>query len=157
MPSLLRSQARGDESVGIESVKDCQFCPRTSVDAKKANKRSIDLNMVFNLNKVNLGNYHLKPLFLQPHSGEIGSVAQLYSALDFGSSGWGLESLRGHKRKTQHESAGFFVFKAFKIHFDKRLKSKKTKIAQQFWVCACDEQILGNTRQRNPFLVQNLF
>jgi hypothetical protein len=64
---------------------------------------------------------------------------------------------RGHKRKTQHESAGFFVFKAFKIHFDKRLKSKKTKIAQQFWVCACDEQILGNTRQRNPFLVQNLF
>ena len=26
-----------------------------------------------------------------------GSVAQLYSALDFGSSGWGLESLRGHK------------------------------------------------------------
>lgn len=25
-----------------------------------------------------------------------GSVAQLYRALDFGSSGWGLESLRGH-------------------------------------------------------------
>ena len=28
-----------------------------------------------------------------------GSVAQLYSASDFGSEGWGLESLRGHKRK----------------------------------------------------------
>ena len=27
-----------------------------------------------------------------------GSVAQLYSALDFGSSGWGLESLQGHKK-----------------------------------------------------------
>ena len=26
-----------------------------------------------------------------------GSVAQLYSASDFGSEGWGLESLRGHK------------------------------------------------------------
>ncbi len=38
----------------------------------------------------------MKPLFLQPHLGENGSVAQLYSALDFGSSGWGLESLRGH-------------------------------------------------------------
>ncbi len=69
----------------------------------------------------------MKPLFLQPHLGEIGSVAQLYSALDFGSSGWGLESLRGHKRKTQHESAGFFVFKAFKTCFDKRLKIKGRK------------------------------
>ena len=28
---------------------------------------------------------------------ENGSVAQLYSASDFGSEGWGLESLRGHK------------------------------------------------------------
>lgn len=28
-----------------------------------------------------------------------GSVAQLYSASDFGSEGWGLESLRGHKKK----------------------------------------------------------
>jgi hypothetical protein len=67
MPSLLRSQARGDESVGIESVKDCQFCPKTKVVADKTNKRSIDLNMVFNLNKVNLGNYRMKLLFLQPH------------------------------------------------------------------------------------------
>ena len=107
MPSLLRSQARGDESVGIESVKDCQFCPITSVDAKKANRSSIDLNMVFNLNKVNLGNYHLKPLILHPHFGEIGSVAQLYSALDFGSSGWGLESLRGHKQKPSTKVLGF--------------------------------------------------
>lgn len=28
-----------------------------------------------------------------------GSVAQLYRALDFGSSGWGLESLRGHTKR----------------------------------------------------------
>lgn len=28
-----------------------------------------------------------------------GSVAQLYSASDFGSEGWGLESLRGHNKK----------------------------------------------------------
>jgi hypothetical protein len=68
--------------------------------------------MGFNLNKVNLTNYRMKPLILHPHFGEIGSVAQLYSALDFGSSGWGLESLRGHKRKTQHECAGFFVFRS---------------------------------------------
>jgi hypothetical protein len=30
---------------------------------------------------------------------ENGSVAQLYSASDFGSEGWGLESLRGHKKR----------------------------------------------------------
>jgi hypothetical protein len=38
------------------------------------------------------------------------------------------------------------VIPPFKIYFDKRLKTKKPKIAQQFWVCACDEQIQGNTR-----------
>jgi hypothetical protein len=32
--------------------------------------------------------------------------------------------------KTQHESAGFFVFKAFKTCFDKHLKIKRPKIAQ---------------------------
>jgi hypothetical protein len=42
------------------------------------------------------------------------------------------------------------VIPSFKIHFDKRLKTKKPKIAEQFWVCACDEQIPGKTRQRNP-------
>jgi hypothetical protein len=62
----------------------------------------------------------------------------------------------GSQAKTQHESAGFFAFNAFKIHFDKRLKTKIPKIAQQFWVYACDEQILGKTRQRNP-AVQNSF
>ena len=101
MPSLFRSQALAEDSVGIESVKACQFCPSTRVVADKTNKRRIDLNMVFNLNKVNLTNYRMKPLFLQPHLGEIGSVAQLYSALDFGSSGWGLESLRGHLLKIE--------------------------------------------------------
>ncbi len=30
-----------------------------------------------------------------------GSVAQLYSASDFGSEGWGLESLRGHKTERE--------------------------------------------------------
>ena len=38
-----------------------------------------------------------------------GSVAQLYSALDFGSSGWGLESLRGHKAKASQKCEAFFV------------------------------------------------
>jgi hypothetical protein len=38
------------------------------------------------------------------------------------------------------------VILPFKIHFDKRLKTKIPKIAQQFWVYACDEQILGKTR-----------
>ena len=36
-----------------------------------------------------------------------GSVAQLYSASDFGSEGWGLESLRGHKRKPSTKVLGF--------------------------------------------------
>lgn len=39
-------------------------------------------------------------------------MAQLYSALDFGSSGWGLESLRGHFLETQLfviQIVGFFV------------------------------------------------
>jgi len=48
--------------------------------------------------------------------------------------------------KNPARSAGFFVFTAFKIHFDKRLKTKIPKIAQQFWVYACYEQILGKTR-----------
>jgi hypothetical protein len=42
------------------------------------------------------------------------------------------------------------VIPPFKIYFDKRLKTKIPKIAQQLWVYACDEQIPGNTRQRNP-------
>jgi len=42
------------------------------------------------------------------------------------------------------------VIPSFKIYFDKRLKTKNPKIAQQFWVCACAEQIPGKTRQRNP-------
>jgi hypothetical protein len=42
------------------------------------------------------------------------------------------------------------VIPPFKIYFDKRLKTKNPKIAQQFWVCACAEQIPGKTRQRNP-------
>jgi hypothetical protein len=40
---------------------------------------------------------------------------------------------------------GFLFFNAFKIHFDKRLKTKISKIAQQFWVLACYEQIHGKT------------
>ena len=36
-----------------------------------------------------------------------GSVAQLYSASDFGSEGWGLESLRGHKREPSMKVLGF--------------------------------------------------
>jgi hypothetical protein len=38
-------------------------------------------------------------------------VAQLNSASDFGSDGWGFESLRGHlKQKIRSESCGFFCF-----------------------------------------------
>lgn len=40
-----------------------------------------------------------------------GPVAQLNSASDFGSEGWGFESLRGHlKQKIHSESCGFFLF-----------------------------------------------
>jgi len=63
----------------------------------------------------------------------------------------------GSQAKTQHESAGFFVFSAFKIHFEKRIKQKYPQTAEQFWVLACDEQIHGKTRQRNPIVVQNSF
>ena len=38
-----------------------------------------------------------------------GSVAQLYSASDFGSEGWGLESLRGHK-KGENLTFHLFIF-----------------------------------------------
>lgn len=39
-----------------------------------------------------------------------GSVAQLYRALDFGSSGWGLESLRGHKNRVRMRASFSFLF-----------------------------------------------
>ena len=39
-----------------------------------------------------------------------GSVAQLYSASDFGSEGWGLESLRGHKVIQEPHSIRFGAF-----------------------------------------------
>ena len=39
----------------------------------------------------------------------LGSVAQLYRALDFGSSGWGLESLRGHKQDSLIEVSLLFL------------------------------------------------
>jgi hypothetical protein len=51
----------------------------------------------------------------------------------------------GSQAKTQHVVPGFLFFNAFKIHFDKRLKTKISKIAQQFWVLACYEQIHGKT------------
>ncbi len=49
------------------------------------------------------------------------------------------------------------VILPFKIHFDKRKKTKKTPgNSEAVWVLACDEQIHGKTRQRNP-AVQNSF
>ena len=38
------------------------------------------------------------------------------------------------------------VILPFKIHFDKRLKTKKPENCAAVWVLACYEQILGNTR-----------
>jgi hypothetical protein len=52
--------------------------------------------------------------------------------------------------KNPARSAGFFVFIAFNIYVDKRIKTKIPKIAQQFWVYACYELPQRNTRQRNP-------
>ena len=49
-----------------------------------------------------------------------GSVAQLYSASDFGSEGWGLESLRGHKRNPAR--------KCWVFHF--RMRSKVLLISK---------------------------
>ena len=44
----------------------------------------------------------LSPLGISvAHLPNNGSVAQLYSASDFGSEGWGLESLRGHKTERE--------------------------------------------------------
>jgi len=48
---------------------------------------------------------------------------------------------------------GFLFLTRSKFIFDKRLKTKIPKIAQQFWVLACDEQIQGKTGQRNPAMV----
>jgi hypothetical protein len=47
-----------------------------------------------------------------------GPVAQLNSASDFGSEGWGFESLRGHyKRKAGISDAGFYIFEKPEIYF----------------------------------------
>ena len=98
----------------------------------------------------------MKPLFLQPHLGEIGSVAQLYSALDFGSSGWGLESLRGHKKKPSTKVPGFLLLGASKIYFDLRIKQKRRELRSSLGFYAWIEPKIGNTRQRNPLITLSL-
>jgi hypothetical protein len=51
-----------------------------------------------------------------------GPVAQLNSALDFGSSGYKFESCQGHEeRKAQHTVLGFFVLNALKVYFPKSI------------------------------------
>ena len=92
----------------------------------------------------------MKPLILHPHFGEIGSVAQLYSALDFGSSGWGLESLRGHKKKPSTKVPGFLLLGASKIYFDLRIKQKRRELRSSLGFYAWIESKIGKTRQRNP-------
>jgi hypothetical protein len=45
------------------------------------------------------------------------------------------------------------VILPFKIHFDKRIKTKIPVNCVAVWVLACDEQIQGKTGQRNPAMV----
>ena len=69
-----------------------------------------------------------------------GSVAQLYSALDFGSSGCGLESLRGHKRNPFHvNETGFFIEAYVKSALLKECEMKKRVICEAkdgFYACS---------------------
>jgi len=51
---------------------------------------------------------------------------------------------------------GFLFLKRSTFMLTSEKKQKYPQIAQQFWVYACYEQILGKTRQRNP-AVQNSF
>ena len=55
-------------------------------------------------------------------------MAQLNSASDFGSEGWGFESLHGHiKHKTCNEIAGFVIWKRSKHSFGSLENNKKAK------------------------------
>jgi hypothetical protein len=49
----------------------------------------------------------------------------------------------GVTSKNPARSAGFFVFTAFKIYFDKRLKTKYPKTAQQFGFMLAMNKSLG--------------
>jgi hypothetical protein len=67
-------------------------------------KKHLNLAQILDKNRFLLKN----GIYLESH----GSVAQLYSALDFGSSGCRLESCRGHKiaKALSLLRQGFFVF-----------------------------------------------
>lgn len=88
----------------------------------------MQLNCCFFLNPTLISSIFATIRILNPNK-IIGSVAQLYSALDFGSSGWGLESLRGHKQKPSTKVLGFLVLGTSKIHFDLRIKQKRRNCA----------------------------
>jgi hypothetical protein len=52
---------------------------------------------------------------------------------------------------------GFLFLGASKIYFDLRIKQKRRELRQQFGFYAWIEPKIGNTRQRNPYVIQNLF
>ena len=59
-----------------------------------------------------------------------GLVAQLNSALDYGSRGYWFESSRGHLRmKSPHESVGFFCIK-FDVELAHKIKFYTKKVSQ---------------------------
>jgi hypothetical protein len=52
---------------------------------------------------------------------------------------------------------GFLLLGASKIYFDLRIKQKRRELRQQFGFYAWIEPKIGKTRQRNPYVIQNLF
>jgi hypothetical protein len=52
---------------------------------------------------------------------------------------------------------GFLFLGASKIYFDLRIKQKRRELRSSLGFYAWNEPKIGKTRQRNPFLVQNLF
>jgi hypothetical protein len=52
---------------------------------------------------------------------------------------------------------GFLLLGASKIYFDLRINQKRRELRQQFGFYAWIEPKIGNTRERNPYVIQNLF
>jgi hypothetical protein len=52
---------------------------------------------------------------------------------------------------------GFLLLEASKIYFDLRIKRKRRELRNSLGFYAWIEPKTGNTRERNPFVIQNLF
>jgi hypothetical protein len=84
-----------------------------------------------------------------------GRLAQLNRAPDYGSGGWGFESLVGHNRKTWCAAPGFFFFRALKVCFYKDGKKKKFGPNEERQVFRLSNSFEGSRQRRrsNPLAI----